>query len=689
MAKAVPVRVRPSAPSLVRAAQSRRFLASATGGIAISGVSEMTPSQNRFTPYLAQVNELRDVDGVWSLAGAVGDLAYSDGSATEQALKNLLGSANDLTWRSREFESHFGDWALRYHLSPLRANILRGLALKPESRVLEVGAGCGAITRFLGDEGHHVDAVEGSHVRAQIARLRCSALPQVHIVHCDYHALTLPAQGYDLILFVGVLEYARRFGDTSLSAREAVKMMLKKALEALAPGGIIVVAIENRLGAKYLFGGPEDHLARPWAGISRYPVATDDPGIATFSAKEWTDLLDSLGVSHAFYYPLPDYKLPEAILSDSGLGRQGAGSLLWRYGSEHRGSAESGQTPTRLQATALYDEGLVGSFADSFGIVLGHQEQTASDRISHPWVVFDAPDSDGFFGLTLDRSRDCVRNFREPHGSERDCPRGEPLFKFWLRALAGLDNFAEFARMAAKHAEQVCEQGRSQDPAALLVGDDGNVAPERFPWADFSGRSAADNPSFWLSRALHAFWKLVKDDIQSLSGFRDCADEEAFEARVRRALSSSASSGRVTQAAIYWASGPQPAFVEARRLSAPSSIRGRHHLVFTTKSPLHDAQWLRFDPSDHAVAEEGETAILKSFRVLTSAKQVAIDVLEAIREDKVQGLNQLQLSNTTEGVALTILGDDPWLVVDLAMLGPQAEFDWDQVEIDIDWGSDK
>jgi len=43
------------------------------------------------------------------------------------------------------------NWPERYHTSPARANIVRALRLPAEADVLEVGAGCGAITRYLGE----------------------------------------------------------------------------------------------------------------------------------------------------------------------------------------------------------------------------------------------------------------------------------------------------------------------------------------------------------------------------------------------------------------------------------------------------------------------------------------------------------------------------------------------------------
>ena len=51
-----------------------------------------------------------------------------------------------------------------------RANAVRALTLPTQSRVLEIGAGCGAITRYLGETFEQVDALEPMLARARVAR---------------------------------------------------------------------------------------------------------------------------------------------------------------------------------------------------------------------------------------------------------------------------------------------------------------------------------------------------------------------------------------------------------------------------------------------------------------------------------------------------------------------------------------
>ena len=51
----------------------------------------------------------------------------------------------------------------------------------------------------------------------------------------------------------------------------------------LAPGGKIVIAIENRLGLKYWAGCAEDHVGKYFEGLEGYH---NTKGVRTYSKKE-------------------------------------------------------------------------------------------------------------------------------------------------------------------------------------------------------------------------------------------------------------------------------------------------------------------------------------------------------------------------------------------------------------------
>src|SRR5690348_6825024 len=113
----------------------------------------------------------RDSAGVW-VSEKVESLMYSDGYEIETRMLRQIRGAQDVSALSQELRGFTVDWPTTYHFSPRRSNLLRPFLISPDVTVLEVGAGCGAITRYLGEAGARVVAVEGTYRRAAIAAAR-------------------------------------------------------------------------------------------------------------------------------------------------------------------------------------------------------------------------------------------------------------------------------------------------------------------------------------------------------------------------------------------------------------------------------------------------------------------------------------------------------------------------------------
>lgn len=231
------------------------------------------------------------------------DSGYRDGG--EPRVLEILTAASDLSSTSEELIGHARTWAEQYHLSPVRANLLRPLRLPRRGRVLEVGAGCGAVTRYLAENCAVVDALEPVPGRARCIAARTRDLPGVHVFVGEIG--DVPAErSYDLIVVVGVLEYVGAGSRDADPYREFLA-----ALEArLAPGGTVLLAIENKLGVKYLAGAPEDHTDRIFDSLEGYPFGGQ---ARTFSRRELAAMLGEVGLHSRVGIVFPDYKMPRAV----------------------------------------------------------------------------------------------------------------------------------------------------------------------------------------------------------------------------------------------------------------------------------------------------------------------------------------------------------------------------------------
>lgn len=244
---------------------------------------------------------------LWSPAEGNLSFDYSDGSESEQYLKNAIEGTLDRGSLSVHLAQHIKDWPSEYHLSTKRGNIFRPLQLSKEHSVLELGCGCGAITRYLGETVGKVTAVEGSPQRAQLAALRCQDLENVQIVNGNFQDVEF-AQKFDVVTLIGVLEYSGKFIDSDQPYQDAL-LLAKKHLK---DDGVLIIAIENKLGLKYFSGSSEDHTNIHFDGIEGY---SSNSSFRTFGRQELASLVKSMGLSEQeFLYPFPDYKMPSTIL---------------------------------------------------------------------------------------------------------------------------------------------------------------------------------------------------------------------------------------------------------------------------------------------------------------------------------------------------------------------------------------
>ncbi len=275
--------------------------------------------------------------------------SYSDGDV-ELDLLEFVKEGLDVTQIPKNKRSY----ACAYHLSAWRENIINWYPLKKTDRVLEIGAGCGAVTGALCRNAGSVVSVELSKRRAEINYERHKNYDNLEIMVGNLNDMDFQGN-FDCVILIGVFEYAMSF----TKGEKPYETFLNHIKSFVKPGGKILMAIENRLGEKYFAGAYEDHTDTFFLGLNEYE---DNTQVRTFSKQELTGIFHNCGLEKLkFYYPYPDYKFPSEIYTDETINSAS-------YGREYMNLY-----PTRYSlyneksvSDALVREGVMQCFANSF-----------------------------------------------------------------------------------------------------------------------------------------------------------------------------------------------------------------------------------------------------------------------------------------------------------------------------------
>lgn len=234
-----------------------------------------------------------------------------DEKDTEE-LKRMLEiaqSCSEEEWNRVIAESK--DSEILYQFSHIRENVLSWIPFSGEESVLEIGAGCGAVTGLLCQKAAAVTSIEQSEMRSRINAWRHKECKNLRILTGDFRNIEKNLhEKYDYITMIDVLEYSEQY----VQGEDPYTELLKVAVSHLKPDGRIILSMENRLGLKYWAGCPEGTSGKLFEGLEGYPTAK---GVRTFSKKELMKILHQAGdLQTEWFYPFPDHRLPMTIYSD-------------------------------------------------------------------------------------------------------------------------------------------------------------------------------------------------------------------------------------------------------------------------------------------------------------------------------------------------------------------------------------
>jgi SAM-dependent methyltransferase len=213
-----------------------------------------------------------------------------------------------------------------------RASWIPLLPIGPNSTVLDVGSGLGALTHALALNYARVVSTEPIDERVDFTRIRLEqeGLTNVDVIQTTVDALPFHDHTFDLIVLNGILEWVGvwRNEGTPRNIQLDVLRMLRRMLK---PGGVLLIGIENRIGLDS-FLGRVDHSGLSFTSLmprwlaSLY-VKVRQPGFHrtllnsslgyrayTYSPRGYSKLLGEAGfegVDH--WWPRDGYNLPHVL----------------------------------------------------------------------------------------------------------------------------------------------------------------------------------------------------------------------------------------------------------------------------------------------------------------------------------------------------------------------------------------
>jgi len=255
-----------------------------------------------------------------------------------------------------------------YHLSLVRHNLLKWFPFDSNATLLEIGAECGAMTGLFCNRVKKVTALESNYKHARIIAKRHSAYKNLNIIVGDLNTLNTERR-YDYITLIGEIELF----NTYCGGEKSYDLLFSTLQRILKASGFLILAVNNIIGLDYLYHEEETNLSTK-SEPSRYNHLNFLPG--SFSKKNLGKLLNNSGFSFLeWYYPFPDFKLPQKIFSDYFIPKNS--DNIWIF---NQNSIQNLRLNGFLSKKQLFKEivkaGLFSEFANSFLIVAGKNPST-------------------------------------------------------------------------------------------------------------------------------------------------------------------------------------------------------------------------------------------------------------------------------------------------------------------------
>ena len=180
-------------------------------------------------------------------------------------------------------------------LSIIRENIINWYPFKSNTNILELNANFGEITEELCIKADNVVSIEKSKNKAEAIKKRLEEIENLEIIVGNIKNIKIN-QKFDYICINGIEEQ-----------EESLEEYLIFAKKYLKDDGIILFTCNNRFGLETWNCDNSENIYKK----------------KNMSKKEIENTMQQLGIdNYKFYYPLPNYKLPNVIFTDKHLPSQ-------------------------------------------------------------------------------------------------------------------------------------------------------------------------------------------------------------------------------------------------------------------------------------------------------------------------------------------------------------------------------
>ena len=199
-----------------------------------------------------------------------------------------------------------------YYLTTVSQNLLNWYPFSKEDSVLEIGGDLGQLTGLFSKKCKDVTTIEPQWECAEAIRKRYKDRENIDLIAGKLEDISLDKK-YDIITLIGNINRIEEIIGKQLDLENTIRYLEKYLNE----NGKMLIAVDNKFGLRYWAGNPENILNKKFISLIGYhsePISYE-----TFTKKSLEEILQKMGYNFNFYYPLPDYKMPNVIFTDEGL----------------------------------------------------------------------------------------------------------------------------------------------------------------------------------------------------------------------------------------------------------------------------------------------------------------------------------------------------------------------------------